>query len=118
MTPRDLAAIDSRAVLSGETPVTITFPGVGGAVYETTGQVIRIGLDIDAQGMPVAANKCAVTVPLADLTEQGLADPEALKIKGIAIAFVLEGESFAGTIDSVMIDRTLSRVTAILKRSS
>jgi hypothetical protein len=121
MSLRDLAAADSRAILLDDgAPVTITAPSsLGGAVYRVRGQVIRVGLSLDSNGMPVAADKTALTVTIADLLEAGLSDPELLKKSGwLAEAPDSTGATISGTIDLVALDRTLDRATIHVKRSA
>lgn len=119
MSLRSQAVIDAQAILLDGDSVTLTAPGEGGAVYSLTGIYNRVGVDTDAEGMPVVGDKSTLTVSIAAMMSAGLADPEDLKKPGwtVVVQDAL-GTTFTGRIDTPMLDRTLGIATFILKRNS
>lgn len=111
----ELARSDTRDILAADCgTVTITAPGVGGAVYVVPGHFLRVGIDMNAEGMPVASDKATLTVSLVELEESGLANPDDLKAKGWTVA----AGSLSLRVDQVLLDRALGRATMILKRTA
>lgn len=138
MSLRAQSAIDARVMIEAEgDPVTLTspvtpgvpeqpgppivpaVPAIPGTVYSLTGIYNRVGVDTDAEGMAIVADKSTLTVSLAAMMSAGLADPEDLKKPGWTVAATdALGVAFAGRIDTPMLDRTLGIATFILKRSA
>jgi hypothetical protein len=116
MLPPDLLARDSRAHLAENgVSMTLTSPDAL-RVLTTSGQVIRRGLKIAGQEIPIAGDECAVTYPISPLIAQGLISPEELKTKGWKIATTdALGAAISGTFGLVLLDRNLDRATCIVK---
>lgn len=100
--------------------VTLTAPvALGSTVYPLTGMYGRVGVDVDAEGMPVIGDKSSLSISLSALMTAGLADPDDLKKPGWTASMLdALGVTFTGRLESVMLDRTLGVATFILKRNS
>lgn len=110
----DTARNDTRDILSADCDaVTLTAPGVGGATYTLAGHVLRVGVDLNADGQPVAIDKTSLTVSLVALSTLGLTNPDDLKAKG----WTATADSVSFRVDQVLLDRSLGRATMILKRT-
>lgn len=120
MSLRSQMVADARAMIDADgDAVTLTAPGVGGAVYLLTGIYNRVGMDLDAEGQPIATDKSTLTVSLAALASAGLADPETLKLPGWRVDVAdSTGITFTGRVDTPYLDRTLGVFTAILKKGA
>lgn len=119
MSLRELAAIHSRLIIAKDgTPATLTTPA--GVVLSSVPAIVnRSGVQIDANGLPVAGDTTSVTIDLAELAERGITDPDDLKSGVWLIASTdVTGREITGRITSPLIDRTLGRVTFFIKRAA
>ncbi len=120
MSLRAEVVADTRAILEGDgVVITLTAPGVGGAVYALTGFYNRVGAEINADGSTVATDKSTISISLAAIVAAGLADVEDLKKPGwrVVVADAL-GTSFTGRIDTPFLDRSLGVGTFLLKKGA
>lgn len=117
MSLRELAATDGRAILEDDGDVAVlTSPS--GATYSAAAQVIRCGVDFDANGLPVPTDKTVVTISLVELASLGL-DPDTLKAGAWRVATTdSTGAAISGLVQQPLLDRTLGRVTFTIKRDS
>jgi hypothetical protein len=116
MSLRELAAADSAVLLGDETPVILTAPD--GTSYPVHGLVYAVGVSVDANGLPVAADRRDVTLSTLELAVAGIPDPYVLKSPSWLIATTdVQGRALTGRLDTVRVDATLGRVTVTVKRS-
>ncbi len=112
----DVAQADNSAILALDCGnVTLTAPGVGGAVYTLPGQFFRIGVDLNAEGLPIPADKATLTVSINALLALGLASIDTLKTTSGWTATI---GTTVFRVDSTALDRSLGRATMLLKRTA
>lgn len=120
MSLRELAALDGLAILGADCQsATLTAPGTGGAVYSCKAWVIRSGVSLDANGLPIAQDTTSVTLSLGELASLGLTNPDTLKSRGWTLSVTdVTGATISGEFNLPLLDRTLGRVTGTIKRSA
>lgn len=119
MSLRYLAATDSRAIISQDgTPATLTSPD-GKTIVTVYAVVNRSGVQIDANGLPVAADNTSVTIDLGDLADAGITDPETIKASGwLCSTTDVLGATISGRVSTPLLDRSLGRATFNIKRTA
>jgi hypothetical protein len=116
MSIRDLAASHSRLIIAKDgTPATLTSPD--GNIYTVPAIVNRSGVQIDANGLPVAGDTTSVTIDLAALADAGITDPDTLKSAGwLCSTTDVTGAPVSGKISIPLPDRTFNRMTFNIKK--
>lgn len=123
MTLYDRAVKDNTRILCSESgfSIPVVFLSPTGASYSTRGFFIDVALDLDANGMPVVARKCAFSFSKYDKDNTDLFPTEnPVDTAGTWQATFTNsiGEANTWIVDKPMPDKTLAMYTVILKKKS